>query len=65
VPQYGHGESEADRSDDAETGVEVARDAMREYVTVPDVIRESPSALRLWLTKARTYAISLPPKKKR
>jgi len=38
---------------------------MREYVTVPDVIRESPSALRLWLTKAQTYAISLPPKKKR
>jgi TfoX/Sxy family transcriptional regulator of competence genes len=36
---------------------------MREYVTVPDAICESPSALRLWLTKAQTYAASLPPKK--
>jgi TfoX/Sxy family transcriptional regulator of competence genes len=38
---------------------------MREYVTVPEAIRDSPAALRKWLAKAQTYAGSLPPKKKR
>jgi TfoX/Sxy family transcriptional regulator of competence genes len=38
---------------------------MREYLTVPEIIRDSPGALRDWLLKAQTYAASLPPKKKR
>lgn len=38
---------------------------MREYVTVPEAIRESPAAVRKWLVKAQAYAASLPPKKKR
>jgi len=38
---------------------------MREYLVVPEAVRESPSALRAWLTKAQAYAASLPPKKKR
>jgi TfoX/Sxy family transcriptional regulator of competence genes len=38
---------------------------MREYLTVPDVVRDSPSAVREWLLKAQTYAASLPPKKRR
>ena len=38
---------------------------MREYVTVPGAIRESPSALRGWLVKAQPYAASLPPTKNR
>jgi TfoX/Sxy family transcriptional regulator of competence genes len=39
--------------------------SMREYMTVPDGVRESPPALREWLAKAQAYASSLPPKKKR
>lgn len=38
---------------------------MREYVVVPQAIRDSPSSLRSWLEKARAYAASLPPKKKK
>ena len=38
---------------------------MREYVVVPDGVRESPSTLHSWLVKAQAYAASLPPKKKR
>jgi TfoX/Sxy family transcriptional regulator of competence genes len=38
---------------------------MREYMTVPEPIRESASELRTWLTKAQIYAASLPPKKRR
>jgi TfoX/Sxy family transcriptional regulator of competence genes len=38
---------------------------MREYVTVPAVIRESLPVLRGWLVRAQTYAASLPPKKQR
>jgi TfoX/Sxy family transcriptional regulator of competence genes len=38
---------------------------MHEYVTVPQTIRESASALRTWLAKAHAYATSLPPKKRR
>jgi TfoX/Sxy family transcriptional regulator of competence genes len=38
---------------------------MREYVVVPDAVRESPSALRSWLAKAHAYAATLPTKKKR
>jgi TfoX/Sxy family transcriptional regulator of competence genes len=37
---------------------------MREYVVVPEVIRDSPSRLGKWLVKAQGYAASLPPKKK-
>ena len=38
---------------------------MREYVVVPDRVRESSSDLRAWLEKAHAYARSLPPKRKR
>ena len=38
---------------------------MREYVVVPEAVRESPSTLRSWLAKAQAYAGSLPPKKER
>jgi TfoX/Sxy family transcriptional regulator of competence genes len=38
---------------------------MREYVTVPEIVRDSPAALRSWLLKAQRYAASLPPRKKR
>ena len=38
---------------------------MREYVTVPDAVRDSPAELHSWLVKAHAYAASLPPKKKR
>jgi TfoX/Sxy family transcriptional regulator of competence genes len=38
---------------------------MREYVVVPETIRQSVSALRPWLAKAHAYARSLPSKKKR
>jgi TfoX/Sxy family transcriptional regulator of competence genes len=38
---------------------------IREYVVVPDGVRESPSTLHSWLVKAQAYAASLPPKKKR
>jgi TfoX/Sxy family transcriptional regulator of competence genes len=37
---------------------------MREYVVVPEAIRDSPSRLRPWLVRAHAYAASLPPKKK-
>jgi TfoX/Sxy family transcriptional regulator of competence genes len=38
---------------------------MREYVTVPDTVRDAPSELHAWLIKAQAYAASLPPKRKR
>jgi TfoX/Sxy family transcriptional regulator of competence genes len=37
---------------------------MREYVVVPNAIRESSAMLRPWIAKAHGYARSLPPKKK-
>jgi TfoX/Sxy family transcriptional regulator of competence genes len=37
---------------------------MREYITVPEVVRDSPAALQQWLLKAQRYAASLPPKKR-
>jgi TfoX/Sxy family transcriptional regulator of competence genes len=60
--------SEEDRRALAEEGARpfepIPGRPMREYVTVPDAIRDSPSAAREWLLKAQTYASSLPPKKK-
>jgi TfoX/Sxy family transcriptional regulator of competence genes len=37
---------------------------MREYMVVPEAVRESPPALRDWVAKAAAYAVSLPRKKR-
>lgn len=38
---------------------------MREYVTVPRKMHSEPAILADWMEKARGYAASLPPKKKK
>src|SRR5262249_33161991 len=61
--------SEADRQTIAQDGGRpfepMPGRPMREYIAVPSAIRTSPSALRAWVVKAKSYAESLPPKKKK